>query len=107
MESEKNAQDLKSQLEKAKKQLRPEAKEMQEYKEQLKNAKLENETLQSTLGACDAKRMQDGDNLPNKRENDQEQGARIAVENEVRQASLQADVTYESLSKREVGKLHI
>ena len=48
-----------------------------------------------------------GDNLPSKRENEQEQGARIAVGSALQEAFLEAEVACESLSKREVGKLHI
>ena len=48
-------QDLKSQLEKAKKLLRPVAKRVQELEEQLKKLQLENETSQRTLRAFDEK----------------------------------------------------
>ena len=107
MESEKDVQDLKSQLEKAKKQRRPVAKRAQESEEQLRKLQLENETLQSTLRAFDARSKQDGENSSKGRFHRNEEGARIVVENEVHQASLAAGVTYKSLSKREVGKLHI
>lgn len=56
MESDKDVQDLKSKLGKAKKQVRPLAKKAQEYEEQLKNGKLENETLPSLRRRKKAKR---------------------------------------------------
>ena len=80
---------------------------MQEYKEQLGRLQLENETLQSTLRAFDAKSKQDGENSSEESYIWHEEGARIVIENEVQQASLEADVTYKSLSKREEVKLHI
>ena len=61
MESDKDVQDLKSTLGKAKKQVRTSAKKAQEYEKPLKNGKLENESLQSTLRDCDAKSNQDGE----------------------------------------------
>ena len=145
LESGKDVQDLKSQLGKAMKQLRPLEKEAQEYEEQLKNVKLENETLKSTLGPATRKSSKTQRILQKEREIQHEEGMRIAVENGVQQApyqslyrpanldlsylqrlarhcripeqlaialaarlrSLEAEMAYESLSKREVGKLQI
>ena len=74
MESDKDVQDLKSTLGKAKKQVRPLAKKAQEYEEQLKNGKLENDSLQSTLRDCDAKSKQDGEDSSKEREFQHEEG---------------------------------
>ena len=78
LESGKELQDLKSQLGKAEKQL--------------KNAKLENETLKSTLRACDAKTKQDAEISYKERESHHEESKRIAVENAVQQASIEAEM---------------
>ena len=100
LESDEEVQDLKFQLEKAKKQVGPLAKKLQEFEEHLKK-------LQSILWAFDAKSKQDGENSSKERYIRHEEGARTVVENEVQHASLEAEVACESLSTREMGELHI
>ena len=54
-------------------------------------SELENETLQSTLRAYDAKIKKDAENASKEREIQHEEGTRIAVENAVQQASRGRD----------------